>query len=107
VAAQDGEDVIDALHPLDVALRQIDVKTFVQRGDTLRVTADVSGLKPNAGKAVTIPLQPTAWTVPSGDHVALVIDTVDDRYTSLTKKGAKVTAGSDPHHPATLVVPSA
>ena len=66
-----------------------------------------TGLKPNAGKAVTIPLQPTAWTVPSGDHVALVIDTVDDRYTSLTKKGAKVTAGSDPHHPATLIVPTA
>jgi predicted acyl esterase len=66
-----------------------------------------TGLKPNAGKAVTIPLQPTSWTVPSGDHVALVIDTVDDRYTSLTPKGAKVTVGSDTHHPASLVVPTA
>jgi hypothetical protein len=50
-------------------------------------------------------MQPISWTVPGGNHLALVIDTVDDRYASLTPKGATVTIGSSAQHPAVFINP--
>lgn len=67
----------------------------------------VSGLRATSAKAVTIPLQPTSWSVPSGDHVALVVDTVDARYKSLTTPGATVTVTSTAADRATLTTPTA
>jgi putative CocE/NonD family hydrolase len=56
-------------------------------------------------RPTTISMQPISWTVPSGNHLALVIDTVDARYESLTPKGATVTVGSSAQHPAVFVNP--
>ena len=55
---------------------------------------------------VTIALRPIRWTVPAGDHVALVLDTVDARYRSAAPAGTVVTATSAPaSQPAVLGVP--
>ncbi|HEX4722004.1 MAG TPA: alpha/beta fold hydrolase [Pseudonocardiaceae bacterium] len=53
------------------------------------------------GKPITldVDLQPISWTVPAGDHLALVVDTVDPRYTSVSTVGSTVTftsAAGDP-----------
>ncbi|MDT4924546.1 MAG: hypothetical protein QOG01_2259 [Pseudonocardiales bacterium] len=56
-------------------------------------------------RPTTISMQPISWTVPGGNHLALVIDTVDDRYASLTPKGATVTIGSSAQHPAVFINP--
>lgn len=60
-----------------------------------------------AVRAVTIPLEPTAWTVRAGHHLLLAADTHDDRYQSLTPAGATVTLSSTAAEPASITVPTA
>jgi predicted acyl esterase len=55
-----------------------------------------------SGSPLTIPLGPTSWTVATGHHVALVIDSVDARYRSAAPVGSTLTLSS----PATLDVPT-
>jgi hypothetical protein len=50
-------------------------------------------------------MQPVSWTVPRGDHLAVVIDTVDARYTSLTPSRATVGVASSSKHPAYFAIP--
>jgi len=63
-----------------------------------------SRLKPTRPTGVTVALQPIAWTVPTGHHVAVVLDTVDPRYTTMTPPGTKVTVSSSVYDPAALLV---
>jgi predicted acyl esterase len=56
----------------------------------------------SSGSALTIPLGPTSWTVATGHHVALVVDSVDARYLSAAPIGSTLTLSS----PATLDVPT-
>lgn len=63
---------------------------------------DVAGSQ----RSVDIAMSPVAWTVPAGDHLAVVIDTADSRYTSLTPRGTQITVWSSPAHPATLDLPT-
>lgn len=65
----------------------------------------VSGLTPNAARPVTVTLQPTSYTVPSGDRIALVIDAADPRYQSLSPTGTKITVSSTTAAPAWLELP--
>ncbi|MDX6430334.1 MAG: hypothetical protein QOE54_2700 [Streptosporangiaceae bacterium] len=60
------------------------------------------------GKAWTIDfrLEPIRWTVPAGHHLALVVDTTDIRYRSMSKPGATVTFGSPAADPSWLTVPT-
>jgi predicted acyl esterase len=54
-----------------------------------------------------ISLEPIAWTVPAGDHLALVIDTVDSKFASLSTVGGTVTFSSPAADPSRLVIPTA
>src|SRR5262249_52786393 len=54
----------------------------------------------------TIPLQPTAYSVPAGDHLVLVVDTVDPRYLSLTPPGTTITVASNKQHPSSFSAPA-
>jgi predicted acyl esterase len=54
----------------------------------------------------TITLHPLSWTVAAGHHVALVVDTVDERYMSAAPSGSTVTLSSSAADPATLSVPA-
>ena len=54
-------------------------------------TAPFTATGLTAARAVTIPLEPTAWTVRAGHHLLLALDTHDDRYRSLTPSGGTVT----------------
>jgi putative CocE/NonD family hydrolase len=65
---------------------------------------DLSGTKPSY---VTIEMQPISWTVPGGDHLALVVDTYDPRYQSLTPAGNSVSVSSTAANPASFTVPVA
>lgn len=58
-------------------------------------------------RPVTITMQPTSWTVPQGDHLTVVIDTVDGRYTSLTPPGATITVSASAAHPTYFTLPAA
>jgi predicted acyl esterase len=51
---------------------------------------------------VDIDLQPISWTVPAGDHLALVVDTVDPRYASVSSPGSTVTFASPAGDPSWL-----
>lgn len=64
-----------------------------------------TGLTTTGGKAVTVPLQPIRWTVPKGDHLALVVDTVDPRYTAAAPDGSTLTLSSTQAAPARFEVP--
>ncbi|MFN2562369.1 MAG: alpha/beta fold hydrolase, partial [Jatrophihabitans sp.] len=59
-----------------------------------------------AGGDVSFTLHPLAWTVASGHHLAVVIDTVDQRYLSDAPSGSSVTLGSTAQAPATLALPT-
>ena len=64
------------------------------------------GLAAGEQRAVDISMSPVAWTVAAGDHLAVVLGTVDSRYTSLTPKGTQLTVSSTAAQPATLDVPT-
>ncbi|HSY15640.1 MAG TPA: CocE/NonD family hydrolase [Jatrophihabitantaceae bacterium] len=59
-----------------------------------------------SAQPVTIALQPTSWTVPAGHHLALVIDTVDPRYLSLSTTTDHITLSSTSADPARFSVPT-
>jgi predicted acyl esterase len=61
----------------------------------------------NADKSVTVALRPIAWTMSKGDRLAIVIDTVDDRYLSSNAPGSTVTFSSSAADPATASIPFA
>jgi putative CocE/NonD family hydrolase len=65
------------------------------------------GLSATAAQPVTIPLQPTRWTMPAGHHLALVVDTVDPRDAQAAPDGSTLTLASTRASPATLDVPTA
>jgi hypothetical protein len=72
----------------------------------MSVTPDtVSGLGGTTSKAVTLTLAPTAWTIRARDHLSVVIDTVDPRWSSQTPVGSTITVSSPTADPATLSVP--
>jgi predicted acyl esterase len=56
------------------------------------------------GKPIVLDLdlQPISWTVPAGDHLALVVDTVDPRYSSVSTVGSTVTFASPAGDPSWL-----
>jgi predicted acyl esterase len=64
------------------------------------------GAAPGQARSVDIALQPISWIVPSGHHLALVVDTVDPRYTSSSGIGSGVTFSSPAGNPSTLTVAS-
>jgi putative CocE/NonD family hydrolase len=57
-----------------------------------------------SARQVSVRLQPTCWTLPGGDHIAVVVDTVDGRYRS-GAPGGTVTLSSTPAAPASISVP--
>ncbi|MFI9386100.1 CocE/NonD family hydrolase [Kutzneria sp. NPDC052558] len=59
------------------------------------------GAKPGVAKDIDLGLEPIAWNVPAGHHLALVVDTVDPRYGSSSTIGSTVTLSG------TLTVPVA
>ncbi|HEY4454778.1 MAG TPA: CocE/NonD family hydrolase [Pseudonocardiaceae bacterium] len=61
---------------------------------------------PGQAQSVDIALQPISWIVPSGHHLALVVDTVDPRYTSSSSIGSGVIFSSPAGNPSTLTVAS-
>jgi predicted acyl esterase len=61
-----------------------------------------TGLSAKTLRPVTVAMQPISWSVPTGDHLTLVIDTADERYESLTPDGARVTIGSSAQYPASF-----
>jgi putative CocE/NonD family hydrolase len=52
-----------------------------------------------------VALEPISWTLPSGHHVALVVDSVDPRFLSRYVPGSAVQIASSASDPATLAVP--
>lgn len=59
-----------------------------------------------AGGDVAVALHPLAWTVAGGHHLAVVVDTVDQRYLSDAPSGSSVTLESTAQAPATLALPA-
>ncbi|WP_211763688.1 CocE/NonD family hydrolase [Kutzneria sp. CA-103260] len=57
------------------------------------------GAAPGVARNIDLGLEPIAWNVPAGHHLALVVDTVDPRYGSSSKIGSNVTLSG------TLTVP--
>jgi putative CocE/NonD family hydrolase len=64
-----------------------------------------TGLSASKPRELTIDMQPISWSVPSGDHLTLVIDTYDQRYQSLTPAGNSVTVSSTSGEPAWFSAP--
>ena len=48
------------------------------------------GATPGVARNIDLGLEPIAWNVPAGHHLALVVDTVDPRYLSSSKLGGSV-----------------
>jgi putative CocE/NonD family hydrolase len=65
----------------------------------------VSGLRTEAVPH-TIPMQPMSWSLPAGDRLSLVIDTVDPHYLSLTPPNTKITVTSNKNNPASFSSPA-
>ncbi|MEV6611810.1 CocE/NonD family hydrolase [Kutzneria sp. NPDC051319] len=59
----------------------------------------VLGATPGVARTIDLGLEPIAWNVPAGHHLALVVDTVDPRYLSSSKLGSTVSLSG------TLTVP--
>lgn len=56
-------------------------------------------------RTLTLPLDAIAWTAPAGDHLAVVVNTVDPRYTDETTPGGTLTFASPAGAPSYLRVP--
>ena len=65
----------------------------------------VVGMRPGTATTVTVTLQPTSYTVPTGDRIALVIDAADPRYQTLAPAGTKITVSSTETSAAWLTLP--
>ncbi|REH41961.1 putative acyl esterase [Kutzneria buriramensis] len=48
------------------------------------------GAAPGVARTIDLGLEPIAWNVPAGHHLALVVDTVDPRYLTSSKLGSTV-----------------
>lgn len=64
----------------------------------------VLNASPGQAQSVDIALQPISWIVPSGHHLALVVDTMDPRYTSVSSVGSSVSFSSPAGNPSTLTI---
>ncbi|MBS0661439.1 MAG: X-Pro dipeptidyl-peptidase [Verrucomicrobia bacterium] len=60
---------------------------------------------PGAAQTLTVDLEATSWDIGAGRYLALVIDTVDARFTMQSPLGATVSFSSPASAPAQLVVP--
>lgn len=60
---------------------------------------------PGAAQTVTVDLEATSWDIGAGRYLALVIDTVDARFTTQSPLGASVSFSSPSAAPAQLVLP--
>jgi putative CocE/NonD family hydrolase len=60
---------------------------------------------PGKPQGIDIALEPISWTVRSGHHLSLVIDTVDPRFQSLSPRGSSFTFSSPAGSPSVLTVP--
>lgn len=60
---------------------------------------------PGQAKTIELQLEASSWDIPSGSRLALVIDTVDLRYTGLSQAGATVAFSSPAATPSILKVP--
>jgi putative CocE/NonD family hydrolase len=65
----------------------------------------LAAVTPGTARPVDVALEPISWTVPSGHHLSLVIDTMDPRYLSWSSPGTTVTLSSSAAAPSTLSVP--
>jgi putative CocE/NonD family hydrolase len=65
-----------------------------------------TGLQAGKPRYLRIDMQPMCWSLPTADHLTLVVDTVDPRYQSLTPPGATITVSSTQKEPASFVGPS-
>jgi predicted acyl esterase len=61
---------------------------------------------PNVPRAIGFALEPIAWMMPTGHHLALVIDTVDPRYQTFSTRGSAVTFSSAAGYPSALAIPT-
>jgi len=76
-------------------------------GTLMSVTPlSVTGLSKTTPRYVSMSLTPTAWTVPAGDHVSLVLSATDGKWTSRGQVGGVLGVTSTPSHPAQLTLPS-
>ena len=72
-------------------------------GTLMSVTPDtVTGLDRTSAKSVSLSLVPIDWTVPAGDHVTLVIDTDDAKWTSQAPAGSTLGISA----PSSLTLPT-
>jgi putative CocE/NonD family hydrolase len=77
-------------------------------GKLMSVTPDtVTHLDPGTPRVVSLSLTPTSWTVPAGDHVALVLGTVDARWGSQNTPASTLTVSSSASSTAELSLPTA
>ncbi|MBO2454832.1 acetylxylan esterase [Actinomadura barringtoniae] len=60
---------------------------------------------PGKPRAINVSFEPVSWTVPAGHHLALVVDTTDVRYRTMSKSGT-VTLTSPAKDPSRLTVPT-
>jgi len=75
-------------------------------GRLMSVTPDtVTGLSLDKPERVDLTLQPMSWTTSAGDHIALVVDTVDPYWTSATPARSTVTVSSSTSTPVELQLP--
>lgn len=65
----------------------------------------VRDLEPGASKEVEFELEPTEWNMVPGSRLVLVVDTMDDRYQSETRKGQNIEIASTGTHQAKISVP--
>lgn len=63
------------------------------------------GVTPGAPQTLTMDLETTSWDIGAGRYLALVIDTVDARFTTQSPLGAGVTFSSPSAAPTQLMVP--
>jgi predicted acyl esterase len=72
-------------------------------GTLMSVTPEtVAGLTSSTATPLSIDLTPTAWTLPTGDRLMVVIDTVDGRWSSQSPLGSTIEVSSTLPNPASL-----
>ena len=65
----------------------------------------VTGLSETVPKTVSLTPVPSAWTIPAGDHVALIVGGSDAKWTSISQVGEVLAVHASPSQPATLTLP--
>lgn len=63
------------------------------------------GAVPGQARTVDVRLEATSWDVPAGHRLALVLDSVDLRYTGASRLGDSLSFSSPASAPSTLTVP--